>query len=149
MLKWDEDFFNQYMDDLQMHLFGGMSLAEIIDLAKRDHHRARRLLNLHILRNRVVFHDFYKRREELGIQSIFDQGISALFHEMERSPVKHEIVKVLGIEESMIESKVGKYELKEFQKDLLAYGMYWRKRKGDLSNLIQKIQDERNFGELD
>jgi len=137
VMKWDQEFFNQYLDDLQMHLFEEMSLSEIIELAKRDHHRARRLLNLYILRSRVVFQDFYKRRKELGIQSIFVQVISALFHEVERSPIKQEIVELLGIKECMIESRVEGYGLKEFNKDILAFVLYWRKRKGDLAHLKQ------------
>lgn len=131
------------MDDLQKYLFAEMNLSEIIQLAKKDHHRARRLLNLHIIRDREVFHDFYKRREELGIQAVFDQVISALFHEADRRSIKQEIIGLLGIEKSMIVSKVEGYGLKEFDKDLLTYGMYWRKRKGDLVN----IQDEVNFGD--
>jgi hypothetical protein len=141
-MRWDQEMFNQYIDELQKHLFNGMTIEEIIEEAKHDHHQARRLMNLYILKDKETFHDFYERREELGIQSIFDQVISALFHQTEKRPVKKEITELLGIRERMIVMRVDGYGIKEFDKDLLTFGMYWRKRAGDLAEMRQIIRNE-------
>lgn len=142
-MKWDESFFNQYMDELQEHLFRDMNISEIIELEKRSH-RARRLLNLHILRNREVFHEFYKMRKELGIQSVFDQVISTLYHDIEKKPIKQDIINLLGIEKSMISSHIEGYYIKEFDKDISAFRMHWRKKKGDLAHLRQNREGQDN-----
>lgn len=144
-MKWDQDFFNQYLDELQKHLFGDMSVPEIIELAKRDHHQARRQMNLHILRSREVFNDFYERKEELGIQFV-DHTISALFHETEKRPVKLEIIELLGIEQGMIKNKVEGYGLKEFDKDLLSFIFYRRKREGTVGEMVQEMLKRKNEG---
>jgi hypothetical protein len=138
-MRWDQELFNQYIAELQKHLFNGMTIEEIIEEAKHDHHQARRLMNLYILKDKETFHDFYERREELGIQSIFDQVISALFYQTEKRPVKQEITNLLGIREDMIDTRMQGYPLKEFNKDLLTYGMYWRKRAGDLAEMRNHI----------
>jgi hypothetical protein len=133
-MRWDQEMFNQYIEELQNHLFNGMKIEEIIEAAKNDHHQARRLLNLYILKDKETFCDFYARRVELGIQSRFDQVISALFHQTERRPIKQEIIDLLGIQIEMMKNKVEGYGIREFDKDLSAYLMYWRKRAGDLAD---------------
>jgi hypothetical protein len=145
-MKWDKELFNQYLDNLQEHLFGDISVLEIIELAKRDHHQARRQMNLHVLRNRETFHDFYVKREELGIQSVYDQVISALFHETEKRPVKLEIIELLGIEQGVIESEVEGYGLKEFDKDLASFIFYRRKREGTVAEMVQEMLDRKKRG---
>ncbi|MCM3624323.1 hypothetical protein M4D70_19025 [Brevibacillus borstelensis] len=147
-MKWDQELFIQYVAELQEHLFSDMTLEEIIEKAKVDHHRARRFMNLYILKDKTTFHNFYSRREDLEIQSIFDQVISALFYETEKRPIKQEIIiDLLGIRQEMIQNGVEGYGIKEFDKDLLAYGMYWRKRRGDLAEMREEIRsklDENN-----
>lgn len=137
---WDQELFIVYLAELREHLFEKLAIGEIIELAKSDNYRARRFMNLYIIKDKATFQDWYSKRAELGIQCILDQVISTLFHESWIMPVKKEIIDLLGIRKDMIVHRVVGYQVKEFEKDLLAYIMYWRKRKGDLVDLREELR---------
>lgn len=139
-MRWDQELFNTYLAELRKHLFAKLTIEEIIELAKHEHHRARRFMNLYIIKDKATFQDCYSKSAELGIQCILDQVIFALFHETRIMPVKKEIIDLLAIRQDMIVNRVVTYQVREFEKDLLAYIMYWRKRKGDLVDLREEIR---------
>lgn len=82
----------------------------------------------------------------MGIQSVYDKVISALFHETEKKPVNLEIIELLGIEQGMIENKVEDYGLKEFDKDVASFITYRRKREGAVAEMAQEMLDRNNRG---
>ncbi|MFI8715171.1 hypothetical protein [Brevibacillus brevis] len=137
---WDQELFITYLAELRKHLFAKLTIEEIIELAKREHLRARRFINLYIIQDKATFHNYYLKRAELEIQCILDQVISALLHENWNMSMKKEIVDLLGIKQDMIVNQVVGYQTREFEKDLLTYIMYWRKRKGDLVDLREEIR---------
>ncbi|MFP3391780.1 hypothetical protein [Brevibacillus sp. SIMBA_040] len=137
---WDQELFITYLTELRKHLFAKLTIEEILELAKHEHHRARRFMNLYIIQDKATFHNYYLKRAELEIQFILDQVISALLHENWNMSVKKEIIDLLGIKQDMIVNQVVGYQAREFEKDLLTYIMYWRKRKGDLVNSREEIR---------
>ncbi|MBT2282208.1 hypothetical protein J7E78_01405 [Paenibacillus polymyxa] len=131
---FDQEAFGEYLEQMWEHLFETNTISQII--AKiNSNHRARRFFAMYLLKNRETFYLYYQMREELGIGYIFDTAISALFHELEKKPVKQELIDLLQIDLSMADQKVEGYLLREFEKDLNSFLTFWRKRTGEWEHL--------------
>lgn len=141
-MSWDQVMFSQYIDELRIHLFKEMTIEQIIAEANDDHHQARRLVTMYVLKDRDTFHYYYSKREGLGIGYIFDQVISALFHETEKKLFKQDLISLLEIREDMITNKIVGYGIKEVEKDLNSFFTYWRKRSGDLAEMLKALRNE-------
>ncbi|RIX60052.1 hypothetical protein D3P08_00205 [Paenibacillus nanensis] len=106
-----------------------MSLNQIIEKIN-DNHRAKRFFAMYLLKDQETFHYYYQMRAQLSISFIFDTIINALFNEREKKQVKQELINLLQINADMADQSVEGYPLKEFDKDLNSFLVYWRKNTG-------------------
>lgn len=130
-MEFDQEAFGDYLEEMWTHLFGNNSLSQIIDEINNSH-RARRFFAMYLMKNQETFHSYYQMRTKLGISSIFDTIILALFNEREKKPVKQKLIDLLQIDLGMADQRVEGYPLLEFNKDLNSFLAYWRKRTGRL-----------------
>lgn len=130
-MEFDQGAFEDYLEKMWIHLFGNSSLSQII-IEINNSHRARRFFTMYLIKNRETFYSYYQMRAKLGISSIFDTIISALFYEREKKPLKRELIDLLQINLDMADQRIDGYPLEEFDKDLNTFIAYWRKRTGRL-----------------
>lgn len=140
-MKLDQSMLEGYLTEMQNHLFGGISIDEIIEQVGYNH-RARRFIAIYLLKNKDTFHHYYSNRTEMGIEYILDIAISSLFYERSIKPIKQELINLLEINENIFYRKVEGYPLKEFDKDLNSLLVYWRKRSGGLMEMLPKLDVE-------
>ena len=135
--KFDQAFFNNYLHNLQNHLFPDKSIDEIVDKVNNDY-RPRRFVAIYVLKDKETFHHYYQRRKELNIELLFNTVISALFHQRDKKIVKQELIDLLCINEEMAGEKIEGFAVREFDKDLNVFIFQFRKQTGEIFEMFKE-----------
>ncbi|ADO59932.1 hypothetical protein PPSC2_28515 (plasmid) [Paenibacillus polymyxa SC2] len=119
--------FNQYIKELHNHLFENESIDSILRSIRKNH-RKRRFMNMYVLKDKETFHYYYVRRNEMGLDGVFNQIVSALFYEEQKLLIKSKFICEMNIKREMISSPALMVEIKEFTKDLQSFVWYATKK---------------------
>ncbi|WP_027416880.1 hypothetical protein [Aneurinibacillus terranovensis] len=100
VIRLNHGLYQQYIQELQNHLFEKMSIEQIME-DWQNHHRKRRFIAMYLLQSKEIFYFYYEKRVELGMEGIFNQIISAMFAEPS-SQLKQGIIQSIGMAEDMV-----------------------------------------------
>lgn len=120
--------YNDYLLELRHHLFADASVEEIMRNIHKSH-RSKRFIALYLAKDKKTFDHYYEKRKELGLESIFNQLISALLHETDKNLMRKFKVKELGINKEMISFPCSNHERDQIRKDFNSIMLYLFKKK--------------------
>lgn len=137
-IDFDHGMFLEYVNELHEHLFGdGVTFEDLID-DMDNHHQKHHLVTLHLLKDREIFHGYYDRKHELGLDSVFNIIICALTEDTAGDKIKEHLVSYLSITPEMKTSEAKNYDIKVFMKNLKSFMLYARKKKGVFNQAMQE-----------
>lgn len=122
-----QEVYEQYIKGLHEHLFDGMPIEQIMGNWQNSH-RKRRFIVMYLLQSKDIFHFYYGKRKEHRIEPIFNQVISALLYEPQKSQLKLDFVSTLGITKDMITENISSFQIKEMMKYLHSFQLCFKKR---------------------
>ncbi|WCK57324.1 hypothetical protein PP175_29480 (plasmid) [Aneurinibacillus sp. Ricciae_BoGa-3] len=125
-MLFNQEVYRQYIHELRTHLFGDMPFEQLIKNIANSH-RKRRFVAMYLLQDKTLFHTYYDKRKELGLETMFNQILSTLFYQKEEHPIKQEIISFLDAELSMIKGSVSPFQIKEMMKDINSFILYQNK----------------------
>lgn len=128
-IDFDHEMFLVYVQELHRHLFDEASLETLLDNV-HDHHQKHHMVTLHLLKDKGTFYNYFDRKEELGIASIFNIMIGALTENVQGDKIKEHLVSYLDLSPAMMTSEPSEYDKKVLMKNLNSFMMYAKKRKG-------------------
>jgi hypothetical protein len=130
-MAFNSQAYYRYLGELRHHLFVDMSLNDIFENINYSH-AERRFVNMYLIQDAETFYKYYSKRHHYKLSGVFNQILCAIFHQMDKCPIKYDIAKMLRLKKEMIETPVTSFELKEVTKDLYSFAWYVKKREMSL-----------------
>jgi hypothetical protein len=119
--------YQQYIKELHVHLFEQQTFEQIVQEFKKGHRR-KRFVAIYLIQDKTVFDTYYEKRNELKLEKLFNQLVSALLFNTKQNPLKELFVETLELTPDMITGKVSSYEIRVIEKDLHAFAFYQTKK---------------------